>query len=274
MKNLLLFALFLVPSTLSAQDYYQFCFETPILCFSSTGASFGAILEIDTVSNPNNCWQIGVPQKTEFDSAYSPVRAILTDTINPYPTANTSSFDIVLEPTLYPSNTVFWTNFRLEFNYRVDCDSLLDYGTIELSTDSGATWMDLINDPTYAPYIEWQTDFTGDLPVLTGNNGAWKHSQADMNALAQFLNIPVGSTLIWRFSFTSDSIQTNRDGLMYDNITIEKTPPIGVEETASSKDKELLRIVDIMGRITEDKPNTLLIYMYSDGSSKKVYRVE
>ena len=36
----------------------------------------------------------------------------------------------------------------------------------------------------------------------------------------------------------------------------------------------LLKIVDFMGRETEDKPNTLLIYIYSDGTSAKVFRAE
>ena len=29
-----------------------------------------------------------------------------------------------------------------------------------------------------------------------------------------------------------------------------------------------------MGRETEDKPNTMLIYIYSDGTTEKVYRIE
>ena len=38
--------------------------------------------------------------------------------------------------------------------------------------------------------------------------------------------------------------------------------------------KQLLRIVDFMGRETIFKTNTLLIYQYSDGTSEKVYRIE
>lgn len=37
---------------------------------------------------------------------------------------------------------------------------------------------------------------------------------------------------------------------------------------------ELMGIVDLMGRDTEDKPNTLQIYIYSDGTTEKVFRVE
>lgn len=52
-----------------------------------------------------------------------------------------------------------------------------------------------------------------------------------------------------------------------------------VDQTADiielkSTGKSLVQIVDIMGRETEDKPNTLLIYVYSDGTTEKVFRVE
>lgn len=47
----------------------------------------------------------------------------------------------------------------------------------------------------------------------------------------------------------------------------------GITELNSSQ-RSLLRIVDLMGRETEPKPNTLLIYVYSDGTVEKVLRVE
>lgn len=38
--------------------------------------------------------------------------------------------------------------------------------------------------------------------------------------------------------------------------------------------KQLVKIIDYLGRETEDKPNTHLIYVYSDGTTEKVYRME
>lgn len=45
-------------------------------------------------------------------------------------------------------------------------------------------------------------------------------------------------------------------------------------EDLTSDDVELIKIIDTMGRKTKDKPNVLLIYVYSDGTIKKVFRVE
>jgi len=51
---------------------------------------------------------------------------------------------------------------------------------------------------------------------------------------------------------------------------------VGLEKLSDSinNGKELIKIVDLTGRETEDKPNTILIYIYSDGTAEKVYRME
>lgn len=42
----------------------------------------------------------------------------------------------------------------------------------------------------------------------------------------------------------------------------------------SADTKKLIMITDLLGRKTEDKSNSLLIYLYNDGTVEKVYRVE
>lgn len=39
-------------------------------------------------------------------------------------------------------------------------------------------------------------------------------------------------------------------------------------------EKELVKIVDFMSRETEFKPNTPLIFIYSDGSRERVMKIE
>ena len=41
-----------------------------------------------------------------------------------------------------------------------------------------------------------------------------------------------------------------------------------------SKDKELIKIIDVLGRETIVKPNTPLIYIYSDGTFERVFEIE
>jgi hypothetical protein len=48
---------------------------------------------------------------------------------------------------------------------------------------------------------------------------------------------------------------------------------IGTEELTTTP-KQLLKIVDLMGRETTFKPNTPLIYLYDDGSTERVFKIE
>ena len=47
---------------------------------------------------------------------------------------------------------------------------------------------------------------------------------------------------------------------------------VGINENTLSE--PLIKTFDIMGRETTFKPNTLLIYLYDDGSTEKVFTVE
>lgn len=59
--------------------------------------------------------------------------------------------------------------------------------------------------------------------------------------------------------------------LVVDNMTISKVS--GLEENYL-QDKTLVHVLDLMGKETENRPNTLLLYVYSDGTTEKVFRVE
>lgn len=50
-------------------------------------------------------------------------------------------------------------------------------------------------------------------------------------------------------------------------------PYLSITELKHPK-KELIKIVNLLGQETEYKPNTVLIYIYSDGTSEKVFTIE
>lgn len=86
----------------------------------------------------------------------------------------------------------------------------------------------------------------------------------------------------WLMLFFPGSSEFPEDRLVYQGHDIyqvsqilqdEWIPQLGINE-ASAKEKELVKIVDQLGRETEFKPNMPLIYVYSDGSTKKVFTIE
>jgi hypothetical protein len=170
-------------------------------------------LKIDTLTNQNNLWQVGAPQKTIFTSALSLPNAIVTDSIYSYPTSDTSSFIIV---NVADFGFELGQNVILAGQYNVNSDTLTDYGTIEFSPDNGTTWIDLINDTTF--YIcAWNLP----KPILTGNSNGWQYFWVQLGGFGSLFNIEYGDTVLYRFTFISDSIQTNKDGLMFDDFHFE-----------------------------------------------------
>ncbi|MCX6272287.1 MAG: T9SS type A sorting domain-containing protein [Bacteroidetes bacterium] len=181
-------------------DNYWLNFEDT-LCLSH--------LIIDTTAYPQNIWQIGRPQKPSFDSAYSFPNALITDTLNFYPANNNSVF--IIRNTAALGDLYGCRMFQGLYN--VQTDSLHDYGRIEFSPDNGTTWVDLINDTIYNAFI-WESQ----KPVLTGNSNGWKYFDVILADIGSVFNVQFGDTLLFRFSFTSDSIPDNFGGLMYDNF--------------------------------------------------------
>jgi len=182
-------------------DFYCLSFEDTICRYHVT---------IDTTHYLDNVWQIGKTHKSVLDSTVCPTNVIITDTANPYPVNNHSVFIITNRAT---TGDVF--GFRMfSANYYVQTDSLKDYGTIELSLDKGITWIDLIKDTAYTNNFVWWTA----KPVLTGHSISCNNFEVDLTNLTSIHNFQVGDTILFRFSFLSDSIYDNSGGLVFDNI--------------------------------------------------------
>lgn len=161
---------------------------------------------IDTVDITGQTWQIGEPQKALFNSAYSPVNAMVTKLDTPYPSGDTASFiirQIVSRPMDWPNE------LGLSGYYKMNADSLNDVGLIEFSPDNGHLWINLMHDT-----VVWDSP----KPVFTGTISEWTYFSIFLNNIAYAHNVETGDTICFRFTFISDSIQTNKDGWMLDDI--------------------------------------------------------
>lgn len=202
MKYILLTMIFLLSINIYGQDpiIYTVHFDfngSPPGWWGSWGH-----YEIDT-TDTNNIWQVGPPQKTIFNYAESSPNVIVTDTINPYTTNDTSSFIIKYENTFPDVINEF------EGSYYCDTDSLNDYGMMEVSFDSSQTWHNISFDTLNV------FQFYGTPPIFTGSSGGWKRFSLfyDATSLDSYF------TSVWyKFTFISDSIDTQQEGLMFDNF--------------------------------------------------------
>lgn len=201
----------------------------------------------------NNTWQIGTPLKTTFNSAYTIPYALVTDTMNSYPTNNTSSFEF----TIYTDDMTF-----ISFWHRLDSDSLTDGGVVEISKDGGLTWTNVLDDPELTLYNFYTTNDSiksnSNKPGFSGTS-TWIQSTIQAYIMNFFR---------FRFTFTSDSIETNKDGWLIDSFEFtcwgtgikydNEKPPIYVSPnpttnliyvgTGNSSPFKQAKITDITGK--------------------------
>ncbi len=184
-------------------------------------------ITIDTVNYHNNKWQIGRPQKTIFDSAYSLPNVIVTDTLNAYPANDTSSFILKL-----PKNDTwrYWEGgplYTLGFNYQLNIDSNA-FVRFEMSEDSGKNWILAKDTIQYAiPYrYSWSTP--GEMPELTKSTTGWTR----FNIFRHLVGVDTTGydSVMFRFTIISDSAFTGKDGWEIDDINFwywfESTPQL------------------------------------------------
>jgi len=184
---------------------------------------------IDSV--PDNIWQVGVPQKTVFNSTQIGDKAIVTDTIHSYPQNNFSSFILNLDE-IYDNNY----NLEISFTHRFDTDTLKDGGYLEISYDSGQTWYNIIEpyyDYSQNPNISfpstWAQNFYNFQDSLidgkigfSGSSDGWIKSELNIVWYSAIKESSIPLSAWVRFNFISDSVDTGKDGWMIDELVVKK----------------------------------------------------
>lgn len=224
LKFILFIDLLFIGNFAKSQDDYYINFD------------FGFTIEnvfIDTISNSSNSWEIGTPQKDILSNAYSEPNVIITEISNSYPVNDTSSFYIKHIARGDYENGQF---AYLEGKYFVNSDTLTDYGKIEFSPDNGTAWYDILSEENTVQF--WNG--LNNIPVLSGNSNDWKLFRFDTGyfCYSNQINVGWGDTIVYKFTFISDSIDTNKDGLMFDDFRlidfIESVNEIGMNKIESS----------------------------------------
>lgn len=271
MKSIFLFAslLFFTTQISNAQFYQQY--------FEGTDTASNNSLLIEIAQDSSNVWQIGKPQKAIFDSAATQPYAIVTDTVNFYPINDTSRFIAKVD-----MNFPNWGIFALRWKQKLDFDTTFDGGTVEYSTDSGSTWVNVFNNPYVYNFYGFDTlnvdTLLGGVKAFNGTDSTWKDIWLCFSSswLAQFQNM---DTILFRFSMVSDSINNNKEGWLIDNMlahmtflhTIKEIPQadylniypnptnnivhIELEKLSQFHIIEHMELVDVLGKIVAQWDN-------------------
>ena len=193
------------------------------------------------LDSTNTLWQIG--HSAKFDSVMSSKSALYTDTANNYPTNANESVMMIMYDNLGGFGSYF-NGYNLQFTSRYLTDSARDGGYIEMSIDSGQTWVNILDfDSVPFPYSygHYNYDFGGvDIKLANGQRSSFTGNGVNyyqnylsiifLNGIIARPEVGFEDPVYLRFTFTSDSIETNKPGWQIDDFKIFGVYPSGIEE--------------------------------------------
>lgn len=168
---------------------------------------------LTVTTDSGNVWQIGQPQKTLFNAAASVPNVLITDTVNPYP-ANADAAAVISYLFSFSQGIM-----AMQWKQKLDLDSLTDGGFVEYSTDNGSTWVNAFNNPYVYNFYGYDSTNVDTLPNgqigFTGTDTTWRDIWLCFDA-SYFIQFQ--TSLLVRLRLVSDSVSSNREGWMVDNI--------------------------------------------------------
>lgn len=209
MKKTLTIYFFLFVLTTRSQPSYQY-FD---------GSTISNTISVSITTNTANIWQIGKPQKILFHSAATLPNAIVTDTLNFYPKNNVSQFVLTIKNPYMTSPFPF----ALQWKQKLNMDSKKDGGIVEFSNNSGTTWQNAHNNVNVYQYYGFQPANKDTINIneycFSGTDTTWRDVWLCLTpAVANF-----NDTILFRYTFKSDSVNTNKEGWMIDNFMSHTT---------------------------------------------------
>ena len=193
----------------------------------------------DSTLDPQHIWQIGVPNKPFFDSAYSPTNAVVTLLDSLVPNGLKASFIIILPQVDNKIQTAFLT-----FVHKYDFDLHKGGGYVEFSMDSGINWHNVfttgvsryntcfagqmtdvdgvfISPPTWWGTIPTDTTQAG-LAYFTGTDSVWIYDTIVMPTVVFASKTIQYTPVMFKFTAFSDTISQPKAGWIIDNIGFVK----------------------------------------------------
>ncbi|MBL4862956.1 MAG: hypothetical protein JKY09_08080 [Crocinitomicaceae bacterium] len=166
---------------------------------------------------------------------------------------------------------------KIEWNNVGFLDGNLDAGNVYIDFTNFQVWLYEIDNAI--EYRYGPNSISDPLPVYGGESGTW------LGILPEY-SCDIGDWLGNVYSLEGDPLNPSMS--MFDpnlgnpsflndvipsGMVYRFTPSaLGFTELNNSN-KQLIKIVDYLGRETEFKPNTPLIYIYTDGSTERVFEM-
>lgn len=77
--------------------------------------------------------------------------------------------------------------------------------------------------------------------------------------------------LYWKEDYYPSGTLYGRWTFVHENVGVDQNVVLGIDEAIFNNKRSLVKIVDVLGKETVFKTNTVLFYIYNDGSVEKKY---
>lgn len=175
---------------------------------------------IDSVSAKT--WQVGKPNKIKFNAANTIPNALISDTANVYDTSLNSSVIFSIGDLW----NVFANYYAIRWTQKLDLEVGKDFVEVLVSVDSGLTWQDAFK-PSWNGFIYSFYGFNQANEFVNPKtmNGAFSGTDSVWRDMWLCLNLNNSSSifiekLMVKFVLTSDTVQSNQEGIIIDNVIV------------------------------------------------------
>ena len=143
---------------------------------------------------------------------------------------------------------------------------------ILIGSNSALTELDLSNNAALQE-VDCRGNYLNCLNLKNGNNANIQNIDATFNF--SLLCIEVDDTAYSNANWSNANFNFEAQSLFSTdcNNACSSSSSAGIEQLTNTK-KERIKIIDFMGRETQFKPNTPLIFIYSDGTRERVMEIE
>ena len=147
--------------------------------------------------------------------------------------------------------------------------------TWEFSDQQGTILhQDTIVDYSFCNFSHsWSLSDTINVKVTLVNDSAnldnWYISEG-LSTNGNSINCLFEDQLFWHIDTFSSGTPYGFWTFIHNNTGVDLNTPTGIDNFVV-ENKRLIKIVDLLGRETEFKPNTVLFYLFSDGTIEKKY---
>lgn len=140
------------------------------------------------------------------------------------------------------------------------------------STDYGDSWELLSNGIASSSYRGFASN---DTIIVAGSNAQGVFYSLDNGDSWTQINSGLGDLNVFDLDLNKNYIiaATHNDSVFRFPLSELITSDVSITENSVNFNSKLISIVDVLGRESEEKPNTLLFYIYEDGTVKKKFNL-